>query len=306
MNFLIQWERKLRRFAVPHITVTLIVAQVVIYFLSQLPAENPPNVIPETIESKLWLVPRLVMAGEVWRLVSFLAIPPTTNILFAFFFWYLFYLMGTSLELRWGTFHYNLYLLIGYLATVGTSFLQPDLPSTNIFLQTSIFLAFAYLYPNFQLSLFFLFPIKIKWFALLTWIGYFLTIALGDWPSRLLALASVGNFLLFFGRDLLREMRTRQRHMAWHAARLGAHNREPFHQCTTCGITDHTHPTMDFRYCDGCAGTYGYCIAHIHNHKHVNKLLDTGGLIDNNEPAQVPSCFAQRRANRVIPNPRGV
>ena len=61
--------------------------------------------------------------GEWWRLdhVS-CSIRRSTNLLFAFFFWYLFYLMGTTLEANWGTFRYNVYLLIGYVASVVMAF----------------------------------------------------------------------------------------------------------------------------------------------------------------------------------------
>ena len=111
------------------------------------------------------LVPTKVLHGEVWRLVTFLCEPPTNNLVFAFFFWYLFFLMGTALESTWGVFRYNVYLLVGWAATVAVSFIQPEAPASAGFLQGSVFLAFAYLYPNFQLLLFFILPVKVKWLA---------------------------------------------------------------------------------------------------------------------------------------------
>ncbi len=83
--------------------------------------------------------------------------------MFAFFFWYLFYLMGTALERSWGTFRYNVFLLIGYVDTVGVAFIVPDVPANNAFLQGSVFLAFAYLFPDFVMYIFFILPVKIKW-----------------------------------------------------------------------------------------------------------------------------------------------
>lgn len=281
MKLLNQLERRFRRFAIPQLTLVIIVLQVLAYVLTQLPVGEPLAVEGETIVRRLMLIPELVLQGEVWRLVTFLIVPPVTNILFAFFFWYIFYLMGTSLEAHWGDFKYNLYLLVGYLATVAVSFLTPEMPASNAYLEGSVFFAFAYLFPNFELHLFFVLPVKIKWLALIGWIGLFLTVAFGDWNTRLMALASVCNFFFFFGREVLDRVKHGRWHMARQAARIGAKAPGYFHRCTICGINDRTHPTMDFRYCDQCVGSCGYCTEHIRNHEHV-KSMDTAGRSEEN------------------------
>jgi hypothetical protein len=261
MQLLDSLERRFRRFALPQVTLALIGCQVVVYLLSQ----AQPNL--QVIE-RLDLIPEKVLEGEVWRLFTFMCMPPFGNLIAAFFFWYLFYLMGTALELHWGTFRYNVYLLIGYLATVGVAFCWRELPATNLFLQSSVFLAFAHLYPDFELYIFFIIPVKVKWLALLAWLGYLVELAFGTWLSRALILASISNYLLFFGRDLLEQTRRNRR-------RLSAHVQRPpdphkvFHRCTVCGITDRSHPKMDFRYCSKCEGTYGYCAEHLRNHEHI-------------------------------------
>ena len=266
MNFLAKLEQKLGRFALPHLTLGWIACQILVYFAVQMQI-NPER--QQAFERRLLLIPEFVLAGEVWRLVTFLVVPPITNVIFAFFFWYLLYLMGTALESHWGKFRFNLYLLIGYLATVGASFLVPDSPSSNGYLQASVFLAFAFLYPDFELYIMFLLPVKIKWLALLTWISYGLTLITGDWLSRFLVLASVANFLLFFGRDIIDRVKVGRRRMALQAARLKVKEPPYIHRCTICGITDKTHPTMDFRYCSKCAGARGFCTEHIRNHQHI-------------------------------------
>ena len=58
----------------------------------------------------MMLVPEAVVAGDWWRVFTFLFVPPATNPIFAFFGWYLFYLMGSTLEAQWGAFRYNIYL----------------------------------------------------------------------------------------------------------------------------------------------------------------------------------------------------
>jgi membrane associated rhomboid family serine protease len=266
MSWLDWLEKRLGRLAVPHLTLVVIVAQVMVYLPAQasIMAQQPLPVV-----ERLSLVPDAVMEGEVWRLVTFLAIPPFTNMIFALFAWYFFYLMGTTLEAQWGTFRYNLFLLVGWLATVAASFLTPDLPASAAFWQGSVFLAFAYLYPEFVIQLFFLLPVRIKWLALLTWLGYGLAALFGGWNARVAIGASVLNFLLFFGRDILARMGYGRRSML---AQLGELTRkEPayYHRCLVCGITDRSNPQMDFRYCSQCAGDCCYCMDHLRAHEHV-------------------------------------
>ena len=167
-------------FAVPHLTIGLILCQIVVYAAAQaeLLKAGQGGLQQRTVLDRIALVPEKVLEGQVWRLVTFVCEPPVTNVVFAFFFWYMFYLMGEALELSWGTFRYNVYLLIGYLATAAVSFLTPEVPASIGFLEGSVFLAFAALFPDFEISLFFLLPVKIKWLALLAWIGYF-----SRWPS---------------------------------------------------------------------------------------------------------------------------
>ena len=219
--------------------------------------------------SRVLLVPDQVLMGEWWRLITFLFIPPSNHPVFVFFAWYLFYLMGGALEGHWGTFRYNVFLLIGYLVTVAVSFLIPMFPATNVFIGGSVFLAFAFLYPDFQLYIFFILPVKIKWLALLTWLGYAYELLFGSWLTRLLVLASICNFLLFFGRDILWRMKTGNRRMVEKAKDISG-KKEAFHRCAACGVTDLSHPAMEFRYCSECGGL-GYCKKHIANHEHVKK-----------------------------------
>lgn len=267
MSILNALERKFGRFAVPQVTVAIVICQVVVFFAAQVMNHGPRAGDPVT--DRLTLVPESVLQGEVWRLATFLLVPPFSNPVSAFFYSYLFYLMGTALEVHWGTFRFNVYLLLGYLATVATSFLVPGLPTSNAFLEASVFLAFAYLFPDFELCLFFLLPVKIKWLALLTWISLGGTLLFGTDLSRWLVLATVGNFFIFFGKEILQRMLGNRRRMAMQIARLTEKEPPYYHRCTVCGITDRTHRTMDFRYCSKCTGTVGYCMDHLHNHEHI-------------------------------------
>lgn len=267
MHYSLPWldrlERRLGRFAIPNLTLVLIAGQVLIYVAARI--EGRAEIV-----LNLLLIPQLVAQGEVWRLVTFVFEPPMMPPLFAFIFWYLFYLMGTALEHQWGTFRYNVFLLIGFAATAAVSFFTPALPASNAFLQGSVFLAFAFLYPDFVLHLFFILPIKIKWLALLAWLYYLNTLVVGAWPERLQVIAAVANFLVFFGRELVDRLRHKRRRVVWDARQARA-KAKPMHECRICGITNLTHPKMQFRYCTKCAGQCCYCMEHLTDHQHVTE-----------------------------------
>lgn len=252
-------ERRLGRFAIPNLTVYLVAGQA--FFALVLAAR------PELLEAML-LIPQRVLAGEPWRLVSFLLVPPTRSLIFLVIALYLFWMMGGALERAWGSFRYNVYLLVGTLATVAAAFVTPEAPATNAYLGASVFLAFAALYPEFEFLLMFVLPVKVKWLALVTWILYGHQFLQGGLGIRLAIVASVSNFLLFFAPALVRRLRARVRRRAFEA-KAAVEPGQAFHRCAKCGVTDVSHPQMEFRYCPHCAGSPGYCAEHIDDHDHV-------------------------------------
>ena len=219
MSLLDKLEKRCRRFALPHVTVGLVVGQVFVFAVTK----AKPSAALDLV-----LVTEAVATGEFWRLVTFLFVPPCSSPICAFFAWYLFFLMGTALENRWGTFRYNVYLLIAWAATVAVAFAIPAAPFTSAFIGGSVFLAFAFLYPELELYILFLLPVKVRWLALITWIGYVYVLIVGPWTMRLLVAASVANFLLFFGGAVFRRMRYGARRMAKSADRFGREG-GPFH-----------------------------------------------------------------------------
>jgi hypothetical protein len=278
MSLLSRLNSKFGRFAIPNLTLLLIVGQVFLYVAQQLTAPQGGVNVMERIH----MYPGAVLEGEVWRLVTFVFTPPGDNVIFAFFFWYLFYLMGTTLETVWGTFRYNVFLLIGYLASVGAAFglyfWQPalNLPADIVFLQGTVFLAFARLYPDFTLLIMFILPVKIRWLALLTWILYGWQFLFGDWMSRVMVVASVLNYLMFFGADIWRDMKQGHRRMR-HQARAVRTPQRMVHKCAVCGLTSEEAPQTPFRYCSRCDGERCYCPEHLRDHEHVVRHAEPAG-----------------------------
>jgi hypothetical protein len=260
MALLNQLERKFGRYAVPNVTTGIVIGQAFLYLFAYSGKLDIGRAL---------LIPARVLAGEWWRLLTFPFVPPSSSLIFIFFALYAFYLMGSALEGQWGAFRYNVFLLTGYVMTVGVSFFFPYHAASNVFVGGSIFLAFAALYPEFQFYIFFILPVKVKWLSLLAWIGYGISFISGDWSTRLFIAASIGNYFLFFGRDIMWSMRAGKHKMAEKAKSLTG-MREAFHRCASCGKTDVTDPDMDFRYCPDCGGL-GYCMDHINNHEHRKK-----------------------------------
>lgn len=242
MGFLNRLERTFGRFAIPNISLYLVMGQVLFWAVSFLGFFNLERIA---------LVPVAVLQGEAWRLFTFLLLPPNAHPVFIAFAWYMFYMMGSALEQHWGVFRYNFFLFVGWLLTVLVAFLFPGSYATNLFLAGSVFLAFAFLNPDFELLLFFILPVKIKWLALLQWILYGYSFLKGPWPIRLAVLASIGNFLMFFTGEIIQRMKSGRRRMEYQAKQAAAReNDEPRHRCVVCGKNDRTHPMEDFRYGD--------------------------------------------------------
>lgn len=274
MSLLSRMESKFGRFAVPNLTVILIIGQVFLYVAR----EFAPGQADGDVLQRIRLIPAAVLAGEVWRLVTFLFDPPITNVFFAFFFWYMFYFMGTALEASWGTFRYNAFLFAGYIACLigaGIACFAPGgaaMPASNGFLYGTVFLAFARLYPDFVLYIMFILPVKIKWLAILQWIMYGLAFLSGDWMMKGMIVASVANYFLFFGRDIWQGMKSSHRRMQYQARSAKAPKRL-VHKCAVCGLTSESSPQTQFRYCSKCDGERCYCPEHLQNHQHVTREM---------------------------------
>lgn len=250
MDFLNGLERRFGRFAIHNLSLYFVAGQVAVLALALF---GRPDIL-----LLIDLLPAAVLEGQVWRVATFLFVPPVTGQLtmtgavFLAFGWYMFWMMGSALEGYWGAFRYNLFLFLGWLLTVAVAFLFPLSPASNAYLAGTVFLAFAFLNPDFELLIFFILPLKIKWLALLAWLGYAYKFFTGGMPTKLAVLASVGNFLLFFAGDIVQRIRTGRRRMEHQSnvAAARAADREPRHKCVVCGKTDVSHPMEDFRYSD--------------------------------------------------------
>ncbi|OGV76243.1 MAG: hypothetical protein A3K19_02150 [Lentisphaerae bacterium RIFOXYB12_FULL_65_16] len=252
--------RRLGWLGIPHLSLILVAGQLTAYVLSQMQLISLADLMLDAVR---------VQQGEVWRLITFLFIPPGTNFIFMAFGWYMFCLMGDALEHEWGEFRYTVYLLVGYLATLAFGWFVVPGSASSGFLAGSVFLAFAVLFPDFQILLFFILPVKVKHLALLTWVWYGFLLLVSAWPTRLMVIASCLNYFLFFGELIVHRMRMGRRKMKFEAqvikSRVGP---DAFHRCAVCGLTERDDRNMDFRVCMECTGGKEYCQKHLSMHTH--------------------------------------
>ncbi len=260
MNWINKIERLFGHLAIKRLMYYIIVSNAIVLLLYYI---YPP------ITYFLILVPELVLKGEIWRLVTYLSIPPTFNLLWAVFSLYFYYLIGTSLENEWGTFKFNLYYFTGMIGTTIGAFITGG-DATNLYLNLSLFFAFARIYPDFEMLIFFILPVKIKYLAWLSWFFFGYNILFSPFiNTKIAALIAIGNYFLFFGKESLQFLKLkRQVHYNRKKFFDEIASTPPIHKCAVCGITEKDDRRMDFSYCKICGDDYEYCTKHIDNHQH--------------------------------------
>ena len=278
MKIINKLERKFGRFGIPHLTNYILVCYVIGYLLSM---------TKTSLISYLYLEPGLILQGQIWRLITWVLVPPgMSNILFVLIMLMFYYSLGTTLERTWGTFRYTLYIFSGLLFTVIGAFLLYFIEGgyvlfagmfSTYYISMSILLAFAVSYPDMRVLLYFVIPIKMKWmaFVYVAMIGYdiFNYVRMGVWQMAVPIVASLLNFIIFFlsTRDIQRyhpkEVKRRQEFKkAVNPTKVTTITK---HKCTVCGRTERDGENLEFRFCSKCNGNYEYCQDHLYTHEHV-------------------------------------
>ena len=200
MAFLDKLAYRFRKIAIKNLMLYIAAGQFLVFLIDLLMSARFETTFSQLLEFNR----SLILQGQVWRVISFIFIPPTqagiTGIFFIFFVLYFYWMIGNSLEHEWGAAKFNLYYYFCILFLIAAGFITGY--NVNTFLNLSLFFAFAVFYPNFQINLFFILPIKVKWLAYVDAAYFLLMLILGPWPVRVSVLASVAAFLLFFSKQL--------------------------------------------------------------------------------------------------------
>lgn len=285
-------RRKLEKYAIPNLTLYLIICYGIGYLMQYL--------VPAGYQY-LMLDPFLVLEGQVWRLVTWILIPPdSSNIFFVLITLYLYYSLGGLLERIWGTYKYNVYLFSGLLFTILGAFVlcgysvlmgaQPTMYTglyllnngsavyfgqfSTYYINMSIFLACAASIPDVQVLLMFIFPIKVKWLGIVYGIILLVNCIQGGIATWIVVIFSLLNFLVFFLRSkgkMHLSVGQIKRQQEFHQKMRSAGQTKGItrHKCAICGRTELDGDDLEFRFCSKCNGNYEYCQYHLFTHEHV-------------------------------------
>jgi len=254
MTFLDRLEKSLGRFAIPGLIRYVVAFNTLVFLI----VTFEPG-----YAAVLDLDRSAVLRGEVWRLVTWIFIPETTRILWIIFYLLFTWWIGDMLESSWGAFRLNAYYLLGMLLCIASALIF-GVSGGNFFLSLSLFLAVATLAPNFEILLFLILPVKMKWVALFSLLLPFLYLVFGPLSAKMMVVMCLGNYLLFFGPSFLRN-RMDQRQTANRRARFqSAKTSEALHHCETCDATEISHPDTEFRV---TATGQEFCLDHLPSKK---------------------------------------
>ena len=287
-----KWEKKFGKYAIPNLTIILLGCYIVGYFFTWL----LPGVM-----SYLTLNPYAIMHGQIWRLITWVIAPPTVansyrDIIFILIMLMFYFSLGTSLERVWGMWRYNVYIFTGILLTVAGSFVCMLLlyiiygtgsaaivgsicsigawQFSTFYINMSIFLAYAATFPDAQVLLMFVIPVRVKWLGIAY--GVMLTLEMveflmsGAWFSVAAIAASLINFLIFMlkAKNNLRLNPKQMKRRAEFRQDIKRNPKVTTHKCAVCGRTEEDDPTLEFRFCSKCNGNYEYCQYHLFTHEH--------------------------------------
>ena len=270
------------RFGIPHLMRYIIIGTVAVYVLQILTRINDAAAL-DFLALTISGLRRL----ELWRLVTFIFVPLDSSPFFLIISLYFYHWIGSTLEQRWGTARFSLYYISGVVLTVIASVLTGLIAGRDIYVagttyvNLSMFLAFAALFPDVQVLLFFIIPVKIKWIAYVDLAFFALEIVSnlfsGNWLGALLPVVAIFNYVVFiwpdvqrfFGRkayqhssqtvNFKKAVRQQEKQVGYH------------HKCAVCGRTDTEYPDLQFRYCSKCAGYHCFCQDHIFSHVHFTE-----------------------------------
>jgi Rhomboid family len=277
-QLLARLERRFGRYAIHNLISVVVGGMAIVWVLSLLKPE---------FQDRLWLDIPAVRHGQVWRLVTFLFIPPPSKPMWVIINLYFTWWVGSSLEQRWGPFKFNAYYLLGALGTVVAAVIAG--PATNFWLDASLFLAFATVFPDVTILLFFLIPVRVKWLGIVAALFMAYAAATQGWGARGSIAASMVNYLVFFGEHwyaVLRDRGTVSRQKVRRESvrpapgglRPGPGGRIPgpmpdgrpvFGErvCAVCGAREAEGADIRVCSCEKCGGQQrSLCLVHARNH----------------------------------------
>lgn len=278
------------RFGIPNLMKYFIIISALVFLVGMMDRTY-------TFYSYLFFEPRLILRGQVWRLITWIFIP-TNDLPWIIIELYFYYFLGSTLEGVIGTGRFTVYYLMGIILNIVYALIFMLISGTSAFitsmyLNLSLFFAYAVMFPDNRVLLFFIIPIKVKWIAIVDAafmaVNMIINIIAGNWIVAFLPLVAILNFFIFFGDSLSASARrspfgavnsntikfksAARKIKKQQAAGAGKTESGKVyrHKCAVCGKTDADYPDLEFRYCSRCEGYHCFCMDHINNHVHFSE-----------------------------------
>ena len=259
MTFLDRLERRLGFIAIPGLLRYVAALSALVFVLYK---------IDSSYLRLIDLDVNAVLQGQVWRLVTYIFIPQLGSLLpfpdwvNAAFYVLVLIWMGNGIEATWGSFRLTLFYLIGMIGTTIAAFFF-GAAFSNSMLFTSLFFAFARFFPDTVMYVAYVLPMKIKWMAWALAAYLLFQFLFQSMAYRAAFLAAMANYVLFFGPEIYRSA-VHRKDVSERRRRFELESRaaesEPLHRCATCGATENSDPSLEFRVArDG----EEYCLAHL-------------------------------------------
>lgn len=194
-------ERKLGKLAINNLMPILVGAMAIVFVMDIAVGMKTG----QSLSLRLMFDRDAILAGEVWRVITFLFLPPNSSLFFIIFALYFYYIIGSVLESEWGAFGFTVYYLLGAIGAIASGFIAGY--ATNYYLNMTLFLAFAILNPNYEVRIFFLIPIQMKWLALIDGILLSISFVQSSWGGRLSLIMALLNLLVFFTPLLIKRIK---------------------------------------------------------------------------------------------------
>ncbi len=198
-------ERKLRHFTIPNLMQYIVIGQGIVFVLMMI----WPSVGFQFLR-QITLDRTQILHLQLWRLITFVLVPPSSSPLFIIFALYFYYFIGQGLERLWGSTRFCLFYYIGMLGAIVAAMITGY--ADNSFLNLSLFFAYAALWPDEQLLLFMIIPVKMKYLAIFDAVLFLWQFIVGTFSTRITIILSLVNVFLFVGGDLSRTIRNEIQH----------------------------------------------------------------------------------------------
>ncbi len=202
-------DRKLGRYAIRNLMNIIVIGTALVWLLDT----AVYTATQFSVSAYLYFDKSLILQGQIWRVLTFVFMPQQWSLFTFAVSMYFYWLIGNSLENEWGSFKFNAFYFCGVLCSIGSGFITGY--ATTEYLHLSLFLAFAILYPDHQVLLFFFIPIKMKWLAFIDIIGLTVIFIFSGWTARIALLVALLNIALFFWRYPIQKINAWRRRRKW-------------------------------------------------------------------------------------------